>query len=264
MFSVLRKILLATVAVAALGGTALAADLPSRRAPPVFVPPPIPVFTWTGVYAGAQVGYAFGRTTALETAGAAPAVAFNVGRPDAVIGGGHVGYNLSTQGLPVLGNLIPGFGGGGFVVGVEGDVDGLGDHSTRVIGALDESFRNSIQGSARARVGIAIDRALFYATGGAAFAAFTDDFTGPRGFDTFSHTRVGYTVGGGVEYAINPNLALRAEYRYSDFGTYSSVSGASFLPNTVTTQERVTQQRVQAGFSYKFDNVAGTPVVAKY
>ena len=119
----------------------------------------------------------------------------------------------------MFGNLIPGFGGGGFVVGVEGDVDGADDHSTRAIGTLNESFRNGIQGSARGRVGIAIDRALFYATGGAAFAAFTDDFASPRGFDTFTHTRVGYTVGGGVEYAINPNFALRAEYRYSDFGT---------------------------------------------
>ncbi len=260
----LRKILLATVAIGAVGGTALAADLPSRRVPPVFVPPPIPVFTWTGLYVGGQVGYAFGRTAALETSGAAPAVAFNVGRPDGVIGGGHVGYNFSTQGLPVLGNIIPGFGGGGFVVGVEGDVDGADDHSTRVIGALGESFRNGIQGSARGRVGIAVDRALFYATGGAAFAAFTDDFASPAGFDTFSHTRVGYTVGGGVEYAINPHLALRAEYRYSDFGTYNSVSGTAFLPNTVNTQERVTIQRVQAGFSYKFDSAAGTPVVARY
>ena len=260
----LRKLLLATATFAALGGTSFAADLPSRRAPPVFVPPPIPVFTWTGFYVGAQAGYAFGRTTAVDTSGFAPAVGYNVGRPDGVIGGGHVGYNFSTQGLPVLGNLIPGFGGGGFVVGVEGDVDGADDHATRVIGGLNESFRNGIQGSTRVRAGIAIDRALFYATGGAAFAAFTDNFASPTGFDTFTHTRVGYTVGGGVEYAINPNFALRAEYRYSDFGTYNSVSGTSFLPNTVNIRERVTIQRVQAGFSYKFDSVTGTPVVAKY
>ena len=61
----MRKVLF-TTALLALPGMAAAADLPSRRAPPVYVPaaPPPPVFTWTGLYVGGQVGYDFGNVGA--------------------------------------------------------------------------------------------------------------------------------------------------------------------------------------------------------
>ena len=46
----------------ALAGTAFAADLPMRSAPPPFVAP-LPVFTWTGFYAGVNGGYVFDSST---------------------------------------------------------------------------------------------------------------------------------------------------------------------------------------------------------
>jgi outer membrane immunogenic protein len=51
----MRNILLSTVAVLALTGSALAADLPSTKSAPVFVAP-APVFSWTGVYIGVEGG----------------------------------------------------------------------------------------------------------------------------------------------------------------------------------------------------------------
>ena len=55
----MKKILLASVALAGLTAAASAADLPRRAAPPpVFTP--VPVFTWTGFYAGFNAGYGFG------------------------------------------------------------------------------------------------------------------------------------------------------------------------------------------------------------
>src|SRR3954462_766129 len=55
----LRKLLLSSVAVTAMVGSALAADLPRRAPPPApYVPPP-PVFTWTGFYIGVNAGGAF-------------------------------------------------------------------------------------------------------------------------------------------------------------------------------------------------------------
>ncbi len=263
---------MSTVTLVIIGGTAYAADLPSRRAPPVFVPPPIPVFTWTGFYIGGQVGAAFGSTTVTETAlnAAAPQARLKIGTPVGTIGGGHIGYNFSTQSLPILSNIvgiIPGFRSAGVVFGVEGDVDGTDYRSAQTDGVLTETFRNQISGSARGRLGFAVDRALFYATGGAAFAQFQDTFnnTGTGGFETFSHTRVGFTVGGGFEYALTTHLSLRAEYRYTDFGSYNSTSVVAFAPNTVQNSEHIIMQKVQVGFSYKFDNpIAPAPVVARY
>ena len=54
----LRKLLLSSVTVTAMVGSALAADLPRRAPPPPYVPPP-PVFTWTGFYIGVNAGGAF-------------------------------------------------------------------------------------------------------------------------------------------------------------------------------------------------------------
>src|SRR3954470_21086989 len=46
----LRKLLLSSVAVTAMVGSALGADLPYRAPPPAPYVPPAPVFTWTGFY----------------------------------------------------------------------------------------------------------------------------------------------------------------------------------------------------------------------
>ena len=102
---------------------------------------------------------------------------------------------------------------------------------------------------------------MFYATGGAAFAEFRTNYATTLGFDNLSHTRVGYTVGGGVEYAITNNFSLRGEYRYSDFGTFTDFANASGFG---AVRRRETEQRAQVGFSYKFDTAVPAPVVARY
>ena len=170
--------------------------------------PPVPIFTWTGFYVGGQIGYGFGR----DAYYAQNVFVSSTYRPTGVIGGAHVGYNLSSQSL--FGNLL----GAGGVIGVEGDVDGTSLSRTQPVfptSALNIGTRIPIEGSIRGRVGFAVDRALFYATGGAAFASLRNNyFSNTFGaFPTLSHTRVGYTVGGGVEYAITNNWSVRAEYR---------------------------------------------------
>lgn len=279
----IRKVLLSTVAIAAVSASAFAADLPSRRAPPVYIPP-VPLFSWTGFYIGGQVGAAFGRDNAREVAtpnGAGPDVLYSVGTPTGTIGGAHIGYNFSTQSLPVLGQFagglsslpfIGGFGGAGGVVGVEGDVDGTDYRSTANFpltagGTFSNRFREQITGSARGRVGIAVDRALFYATGGVAFGQFreTYQFAGAGLLittDDLTHTRVGYTVGAGLEYAITTQFSLRGEYRYTNFGKFTDVN--SPITGAFNTVHHEIQNRVQVGFSYKFDTPPTAPVVARY
>ena len=280
----IRNFLLSTVAVVAVSTTAFAADLPSRRAPPVYIPPPVPLFSWTGFYVGGQIGAAFGKDNAREIAvpaGAGPDVFYKVGTPTGTIGGMHIGYNFSTQSLPVIGQFagglsgIPffgGFGGAGGVIGVEGDVDGTDYRSTATFGAFTNTARQQVTGSARGRLGIAVDRALFYATGGAAFGQFRQTygvsfagvpgFGGTQLFESFSNSRVGYTVGGGIEYAITTQFSLRGEYRYTDYGKF--VNNNSAIIGAFYTTHHLYQNRVQVGFSYKFDSPMAAPVVARY
>ena len=238
----------ALAALLALGGLApaIAADLPVRSAPPVYVPPPLPVFSWTGLYIGGQAGYAFGEDHGVNP-GNAPAG--RTSHPSGFIGGGHVGYNFA--GIPGLAAGI-----GGLVVGLEGDIDGSTYRDTYGVTAV-ATMRNDIQGSVRGRIGYAVDRVLFYATGGAAFATFHDEFRNPT-LAAFSTSRVGYTVGGGVEYGITNQWSVRAEYRYSDFGSYRE------FPNGTPVTKRETIQRVQGGVSYRFETIAPAPVVARY
>ena len=122
------------------------------------------------------------------------------------------------------------------------------------------------EGSVRGRLGIAVDRALFFATGGVAFAQFINQFNNPiflGGFNSISTTRIGYVVGGGLEYALTTNFSLRAEYRYEDFGRYTqSPTFATATGFTATRHDTI--QAATVGFSYKFESPIAAPVVARY
>ncbi len=234
----MRKILLTSVAVLATSASAFASDLPShRQAPPPYIPPP-PSFTWTCFYVGGQIGYECGRE---------PATFFST-QPSGVAGGAHIGYNYQVA---------------QFVFGIEGDVNGTSysGSATTFFGPATISTKIPVDGSVRGRIGYAWDRTLFYATGGAAFADIKDSFVGPAGVASLSRTRVGWTVGGGVEYAITNNWSVRAEYRYTDYGRF--LDTPFVLPAPVNHHS--TDNRVQIGFSYKFDMYAPpAPVLAKY
>jgi outer membrane immunogenic protein len=97
-------------------------------------------------------------------------------------------------------------------------------------------------GTARLRAGYAFDRALVFATGGVAFGgikaessasefdgANTDLFAGSA-----SGTKVGYALGGGVEYAFAANMSLKAEYLYYDLGKADYAVAAA---NTIAVGE---------------------------
>ena len=265
--------LASAMAVALLSTTAFAADLPSRRSPPVYAPPPpIPVFTWTGFYIGAQVGYEFGKSNAVSINNVTGAIGDVVSvSKNGVIGGAHVGYLFSTQSLPVIGSLFGSNGGFGFgtggVFGIEGDVDGTSARATYFlpVAGVTNSDRENIQGSIRGRLGIAFDRVLFYATGGAAFGDLRNNYLNVTtgALDLTSHTRVGYTVGGGIDYAFTNNVSVRAEYRYTDFGSFTD-NLTNSTGGVFNVRHRETDNRVQAGVSYKFDTFTPAPVVARY
>ncbi len=243
----IQKTLLSAVAITALASAALAADLPSRQPPPVYAPPP--VFTWTGLYLGAQIGYAWGANNI--TLPTVPA--FVSSSLSGVTGGVHMGYNYQVN---------------QFVLGIEGDGNGT-SFSKGILEPVSGTAINTslpIEGSIRGRIGVAWDRVLFYATGGVAFAEIRNSYlagiaTAPGApFDNIA-TRVGWTAGAGVAYAVTNNLSLRVEYRYSDFG--HETDSVLFAGTPALTH--LTENAVRAGVSYRVDlNPAPVPVVAKY
>jgi outer membrane immunogenic protein len=240
----IRTFSMATAVLMAATTSALAADLPSRRPPPPVYTPPPPLFTWTGFYVGGQIGYGWGTSNSYN-----PGTGLGQSNnPNGVLGGAHVGYNYQIN---------------QFVAGLEGDVDGT-SYSKSIYDPATTSFygtRIPVEGSVRGRVGFAYDRALFYATGGAAFADLKHSYSGSiTPFPTSVSTgRVGWTVGGGVEYAITNNWSVRGEYRYSDFGHTNDSVGAGVISH------HDTEHAVRVGFSYKFDMYAPpAPVLAKY
>src|SRR5436309_13277623 len=100
----LRKVLMTMVAAAAMAGSAFAADLPSRRPPPVAYVPPIPIFTWTGFYVGVNAGGAFransnnAYSNAVFFGGAAPVLGFNNNNSNngRFLVGGQAGVNYQV------------------------------------------------------------------------------------------------------------------------------------------------------------------------
>jgi hypothetical protein len=65
----LRKILMASVATATIAGSAIAADLPSRKAPPpAYIPPPI--LSWQGFYVAVNGGGMWSNSRTITTTAA--------------------------------------------------------------------------------------------------------------------------------------------------------------------------------------------------
>ena len=116
------------------------------------------------------------------------------------------------------------------------------------------THNQNVQGSIRGRVGVAFDRLLIYGTGGAAFGGFNNNYVNTLNglTDSFNHTRVGWTAGGGVEYALTNNWSVRAEYRHTDFGRSVDNLAAS-TGGGVNVHQHDVENQILAGFSYKFD-----------
>src|SRR3954470_6745756 len=132
----MKKILLSSVALLGLVSAASAADLPSRRPAPAPFIAAVPIFTWTGFYVGAQVGYAWGDNNNDIPGGAFVArggvlVPFDGGfggDNDGFLAGVHAGYNYQF---------------GAFVAGVEGDIEGVfGDDNNNFNDVLFDRFGN--------------------------------------------------------------------------------------------------------------------------
>jgi outer membrane immunogenic protein len=219
----MKKILLAAL-LAGVATSALAADLPTRKAAPA--PAPVyapPMFTWTGFYLGLNGGYGWGSTSSKS-----------FGDPTGGFIGGTAGYNYQM---------------GQLVIGVEGDWDWA--HLTHTQATLLSNNTMKVDSilTARARLGYAMDRTLLFITGGYAGADTKGSYFDPvLGFSgSSSKWRNGGAIGAGLEYAFTNNITAKAEYLFLPFGGRSYFSGT---PYRVHSNLNVSELRV--GLNYKF------------
>jgi outer membrane immunogenic protein len=223
---------------------AMAADLPSQAPPPAPYIAPVPVFTWTGFYAGVNAGWGWRDSNSEDVILSGPGIPaglvggrldFNDGDDGGFVGGGQIGYNYQI---------------GSFVIGAEADIQyadtddkdavfipAIGGTGVFVPGEFEGS--EDWFGTVRLRAGVAFDRVLIYATGG---LAYTDNNSG-------------WTAGGGVEWALPVNwlgssavtfgveglwVGIDEEDNDSRLGTFTPAGGPPvdvFLPRNSDDQD---------------------------
>ncbi len=275
--------IIALFAVASVNA-ARAADMPVK-APPA----PVSVYSWTGCYVGGNGGYAWNNG---KSAYQDPNTADPINPPpgdsqiltptstdsSGLIGGGELGCNWQMDPRVVL--------------GLEADIDAAhlsGSASTVVgppadfrIGAVDVGAA-TLTGTAseqvllrwlstiRARVGVPVlsDRGLLFVTGGLAVGSVSSsgsvvlNSSAPAIYDAWggsnSSTLTGWTVGGGLEYALTDHWTTKAEYLYYDLGNAShplnliasnSIGTYPTLGNTVSP---VRGSIIRVGLNYKLN-----------
>jgi outer membrane immunogenic protein len=230
-------------------GAVQASDLPSRHQPVMPMMPPM--FSWTGFYIGGNLGGVAGTSTSkyyyTTNNGVSKASPFMAG----VIGGIQGGYNYQwTDWL---------------VIGAEVDFDwtnasSLGQYYYTSLGTVPAGKRKlKYVGTVRGRLGYSADRALMYITGGYAYSSMKNTYTlsttNAAGTvlttTTANKTKplTGWTIGGGMEYALTNNVLVRTEYLYTAFNK----SKYDPFPNPIAAlTTNASASLIRAAVNYKF------------
>ena len=242
----MKKFLLATVGLAALGVTApaLAADM-AVKAPP---PPPVPIYSWTGFYIGGNGGWGSARKCWDDATDAFGVLLGSEGchRADGGTAGGQIGYRWQNA---------------GWVFGVEGQGNWADFKGSRV-SLVDPTVVNHSHvdafGLLTGQVGYAWNNTLLYVKGGAAVT--NDRFdrrdlaTGIFLADTGDRTRWGGTVGAGFEYGFSPGWSVGVEYDHLFMGRktvdFIDPAGLLFATNRISQDVDMVTVRVNYRFGW--------------
>lgn len=230
------------------------------------VAPIVPL--WTGFYMGANAGAAWGNLSTNQTdwfwgAAAPNFTAFGGDKlnGNGALGGAQFGYNWQS---------------GGFVLGAEVDLGGMGlngDHhwvlpvaAGGVLGAVaNAKTEGGFYGDVTGRAGWAFGNALLYAKGGFAWLDANREVSaswvngGVVNSVAWSHnaTLTGWTIGGGLEYAVAPNWTIKAEYMYFDFNNANAAWNGNLggiANNWDLLGKNLEVNTVKLGFNYRFNN----------
>jgi outer membrane immunogenic protein len=240
--------------------TANAADMPVKAPHAVAYTP-----SWAGFYAGVNLGLISDRSSqdpyfAAPTAPGGLSYCWsdsNCGSKSqtatGLLGGLQIGYNFQS---------------GQMVYGVETDfalstakrtVSGPNGAFNAFAGNWSAETGSRWFGTARLRIGYAFDSTLVYATGGVAYADMRNSFKeGDAAFATFPWTaaagwRAGWTLGGGVEYAVARNWSVKAEGLFYDLGRKDHVATDTSIPgDAYGVTDHMTGVVARIGLNYMF------------
>jgi outer membrane immunogenic protein len=240
-----------------------------------------PAPNWAGFYIGGNLGYGWGNSDSTVDypsisqgpfGTAPPFSASNTLNLNGVLGGIQFGQNVQV---------------GNWLYGLESDFQFTGQNANS--SRTDRLFRGSfiifgdtldattqtetkIQwfGTVRGRAGLICDGLLFYGTGGLAYGrvhlsqtvSILDEGT-VLGFPLFSdldsgvlnrsQTKLGWTVGAGIEAALMPNWSWKAEYLHLDFGKLHDSTLVTDGGTAISIRgSKVTDDLVRFGVNYRF------------
>ncbi|UTO28657.1 outer membrane protein [Bartonella harrusi] len=225
----------------------------SQRVPSIVAPS---TFSWTGFYVGAQVGNFSSKVEITDTDTKNKLFSKdNAPKPSGFMGGIYVGSNMDLGNGFILGvetDAVWADRGDTKTLSTkeleEGDLEdfnatfaeaGIKLSNDEKFAAGDTgsyifTYKEKWSGATRVRVGFAAtERIMPYFAGGIAYAQMqgiamvsgtkkpvenkpSKTISGTVGDKT--KTMVGFTLGGGIDFAVTDHVLLRAEYRYSDFG----------------------------------------------
>lgn len=129
---------------------------------------------------------------------------------------------------------------GAFVLGAEADVGNMLGSATEI--GNGGTLKQTWNGGARVRAGVAMDRTLVYGLVGYNYMKFQAGGTVTSG----NKWRGGYEVGAGIEYAVLKNISIGLEYDYSRFDNVTSVIGGATKKNSFGDHS------VRAGVNFRF------------
>jgi outer membrane immunogenic protein len=219
-----------------------AADLPAYKAPPPAV------YSWSGLYMGANVGYSWG-TAKYDAVLAGIGTTSRSERMDGAIGGFQSGYNYQF---------------GSWLFGFESDIQYSGQKGGATFPgvfaptAITTDERLKWFGTSRSRLGyLATPNILLYGTAGVAYGQVKDDATvstpGIGSFTAnFKDVKAGWTAGGGIEGAVGGGWSAKLEYLYIDLGKTEHSFGTIGLGTIATESRRTTDNIVRVGANYRW------------
>jgi uncharacterized caspase-like protein/opacity protein-like surface antigen len=221
---------------------------------------------WTGFYVGGHVGG--GRQKSDTRIG-------GYGPQDEVatsIQAGNVASVLSPSGQSAIAGAQAGFNYqmGAFVLGAETDLAAmhLGGRKVSTVNPFGVQVSTQTEnelfsmGTVRARAGVAFGDLLVFATGGYAYGRLGQSGSispvptnNPTYVGSNSGMAGGWTLGGGIEYALGPALSLKLDYLHYDLGTQRLVLGETqgfFSDEFATMRSRTKGDLVRAGVNVGF------------